>query len=227
MKSNYSVNRTQTRYAGSRRLPQALGFCKGGRVGRSRTNFERHSNGFCRRRSVALVQINYGLGSPGTGQRGWCGANSGRLCVCSNCYSAKHLEPSRSCGSSHRGLFSGGWPRGIIGGNLTTRSRRTVSPPLNSSVRQMTGLSSLLRSGANEIRQCSDLGFERAWLDRLGIRMEHAASAPPVVREREVTAIAHALTDTGPLGESACPSFWQVFGYYRRQGKRTSSRRVA
>ena len=84
----------------------------------------------------------------------------------------------------------------------------------------MADLSSLLQSGANEIRKCSDAGLERTWLERLAGRMEHAASAPPHIRQSEVKAIAHALTDSGPLGESACPSFWQVVGYYQRQGKR-------
>jgi hypothetical protein len=85
----------------------------------------------------------------------------------------------------------------------------------------MTDLSSLLLKGATETRAAKVEGFEPGWLERLAMRMEHAATLPEPARELAVKAVTHSLVDGGPSEEAVCPSFWQVVGYYQRQSKRS------
>jgi len=71
------------------------------------------------------------------------------------------------------------------------------------------------------MRLWEEPGVERAWLDRLALRMEKVAASPDSTLEREVAAITHSLVDSGPMEEACCPSFWQVVGYFQRQRKRS------
>ena len=84
----------------------------------------------------------------------------------------------------------------------------------------MTDIRSLLVKGAEEIRLWEEPGIEPAWLDRLALRMERAATSPEATLEREVAAITHSLVDSGPMEEACCPSFWQAVDYFQRQRKR-------
>lgn len=85
----------------------------------------------------------------------------------------------------------------------------------------MANLNSLLIQGAAETRSAKIDGMDPAWMERFAARMERAAVLPGPSRELEVRAIAHSLVDSGPMGSSACPSFWQVVGYFQRQDKRS------
>ena len=85
----------------------------------------------------------------------------------------------------------------------------------------MTDIGSLLLKGASETRFAKAEGFEPAWLERLAIRMEHAAALPEPARELTVKSVTHSLVDGGPSEEAICPSFWQVVGYYQQRNKRS------
>ena len=85
----------------------------------------------------------------------------------------------------------------------------------------MTDLGSLLMQGAQELRRSECASIESAWLERLATRMEHASRLSGIALEQAVATITHALVDSGPMEESACPSFWEVAGYFQHQRRRS------
>ena len=93
----------------------------------------------------------------------------------------------------------------------------------------MSAYGSLLAKGAREVREFQERStagrlVSPSWLAALAERMERASLlAEASAVEAEIEAIAHALTDSGPMSSDLSPSFIQALDALQRKKKRGSN----
>jgi hypothetical protein len=92
----------------------------------------------------------------------------------------------------------------------------------------MNPYSLMLQNASMEMRQFQQTSpeasyFEKSWLERLAARLEHASSlGEAAAAEREILAIARSDIDSGPLNQTAMPSFYMALDAVQRTRKRRS-----
>jgi len=92
----------------------------------------------------------------------------------------------------------------------------------------MNPYSLMLQNASIEMRQFQQTSpeashFETGWLERLAARLEHASNLSlAAAAEREILAIARSDIDSGPLSQTAMPSFYMALDAVQRIRKRRS-----